>query len=76
MTRDELVDQLLKLSSEERLQAAEELWDSVIEDPDGLFALQKRQMKEIERRMKDHERDPSTAIPWEVVRARLLSRFG
>ena len=76
MTRDELVDQLLKLSSEERLQAAEELWDSVIEDPDGLFALSEEQMKELERRMKDHERDPSTAIPWEVVRARLLSRFG
>jgi len=75
MTRHELVDQLLKLSTEERMQAAEELWESVANEPDGPFALSDEQMRELERRIDEHERDPSTATSWEVVRARLLSRF-
>jgi putative addiction module component (TIGR02574 family) len=76
MTRHELVGQLLKLSVEERMQAAEEIWESVANEPDGPFALSNEQMRELERRMEEHERDPSTAIPWEVVRARILSQLG
>jgi putative addiction module component (TIGR02574 family) len=75
MTRSELVGELLKLASEERLQAAEELWESLLNDPQGPFELSEEQAKELERRMADHERDPTTAIPWEVVRAELLARL-
>jgi len=73
MTRSELVAELLKLDPEERMQAAEELWQSLAEEA---FELSDEQMKEIERRMEEHERDPSTAIPWDVVRARLLAKYG
>jgi len=73
MTRNELVAELLKLDPEERMRAAEELWESVSEEA---FALSKEQMEEIELRIEEHERDPSMAIPWEVVRARLLAEFG
>jgi putative addiction module component (TIGR02574 family) len=76
MTRKELVGQLLQLSPDERLRAAEELWESVVDEPDGPFTLSEEQWKELERRMEEHERDPSTAIPWEVVRANLLAKFG
>jgi len=73
MTRSELVAELLKLDPEERRRAAEELWESVAEED---FALSEEQMQEIERRMEEHERDPSTAIPLDVVRARLLAKYG
>ena len=75
MTRSELVAELLKLDAEERMQAAEELWESVTNDPAAPHGLSDEQVKEIERRIEEHERDPSTAIPWDVVRARLRSRF-
>ena len=75
MTRSELVAELLKLDAEERLQAAEELWESVANGPDAPHGLSDEQVAEIERRIEEHERDPSSAIPWEVVRARLWARF-
>lgn len=73
MTRNELVAELLKLDPEERMRAAEDLWQSVA---DEAFELSAEEMQEIERRMEEHERDPSSAIPWEVVRARLIEKFG
>ncbi len=76
MTRKELVAELLKLDAEERLQAAEELLQSVADDPDDPFALSDEQIAEIERRAAELERDPSIGIPWEVVRARLIDKFG
>jgi putative addiction module component (TIGR02574 family) len=34
------------------------------------------QLAEVERRLAEHVRNPSAAIPWEEVRARLWSRLG
>lgn len=73
MTRSELVAELLKLDPQERRLAAEELWDSVENDDAPLTPAQ---AAEVKRRLDEHERDPSTAIPWEVVRARLIAKFG
>jgi putative addiction module component (TIGR02574 family) len=71
MTRNEILDEIRKLDPEERAQLIEELWETVDDD----FFLTDEQIAEIERRIEEHERDPSTAIPWEVVRERLQSRF-
>jgi putative addiction module component (TIGR02574 family) len=38
-------------------------------------ALTAEQLGEIDRRLKDHLRDPASAIPWQEVRARLWSRL-
>jgi putative addiction module component (TIGR02574 family) len=38
--------------------------------------LTPEQKAEIERRLEAHRRDPSSAIPWEEVRARLAEKFG
>jgi len=38
--------------------------------------LTEAQRDEIDRRMADHERDPSSARTWDDVRARLWSRLG
>jgi len=68
------LDELLKLSVPERIQLAEDLWDSIASEPEAL-PLTDAQRSEIERRLAEHARDPEAAIPWEEVRARLRQRF-
>jgi putative addiction module component (TIGR02574 family) len=74
--KDTLVAELLKLSPAERIQLAEDLWDSVAAQPERLPALSDDQRQEIERRIAEHARDPGSALTWEDVRARLWSRLG
>jgi putative addiction module component (TIGR02574 family) len=66
--------ELMRLSPAERIQLAQDLWDSLSEDE--LPPLTLEQIQELERRLAEHERDPSAAKPWEEVRARLIERFG
>jgi len=66
--------ELFKLSPAERIQLAEDLWDSVAADPQAHPVLTDAQRKEIERRLADHARDPSSSADWADVRARLWSR--
>ena len=73
---DVLVAELLKLSPAERIELAEELWDSVADHPEELPPLTDAERIEIERRIEAYKHDPSTAASWEDVRARLRARFG
>ncbi|HVA14814.1 MAG TPA: addiction module protein [Stellaceae bacterium] len=73
---DTLVTELLKLSPAERIALAEELWDSVATHPEELPPLSDAQRAEIERRIEAHKRDPSIALSWDDVRARLRARLG
>lgn len=66
---------LLKLSPAERIQLAQDLWDSIPEDAD-LLPLTEERLREVERRLAAHDEDPSTAFPQDEVRARLRGRFG
>jgi putative addiction module component (TIGR02574 family) len=68
-----LLKELMDLPPAERLQLAEELWDSI--EPQDLPPLTDEQFKEIERDWADHKRDPSSAVPWEEVRSWLRSRL-
>ena len=74
--KEAVIEELLKLSPAERIQLAEDLWDSVAAQPESLPALSDDQRREIERRVAEHTRDPSSALTWEEVRARLWSRLG
>ncbi|HEY8697772.1 MAG TPA: addiction module protein [Rhizomicrobium sp.] len=67
--------ELFKLSVEERLQLVEDLWDSIAADTDNLPPLSQDQIVEIERRLAEHEKDPSTALEWENVREELWARY-
>ncbi len=73
-----LLDELMQLSPAERLDIAERLWDSVDPNDPSLAgdraSLTDEQMQEARRRLAEHQRDPSTAIPYEEVRAWLWSR--
>ena len=68
-----LLKELMELSPEERIQLAEDLWDSIAQDE--LPPLTAAQKKEIDRRIEEHERDPLTALPWEEVRKWLWSNY-
>ena len=74
--KNTVIAELLKLSPAERIQLAEDLWDSVAARPELLPALSDDQRQEIERRVAEHMRDPSSALSWEDVRTRLWSRLG
>jgi putative addiction module component (TIGR02574 family) len=71
-----LLTDLLELTPAERIQLAEDLWDSVSASPESMPGLTAEQLEEIERRLGEHARDPAAALPWEEVRARLWSRLG
>jgi len=63
-----------KLSVAERIQLAEDLWESVAADT-GDLPLSAAQKAELERRLADLERDPSAGEPWKDVRARIEKRL-
>jgi putative addiction module component (TIGR02574 family) len=68
-------DELFKLSPAERIQLAEDLWDSVAADPEKLPPLTEDERVEIDRRMDDFARNPSSGVAWEDLRTRLWSRI-
>ena len=63
-----------KLSVAERIQLAEDLWDSIPEDGTDL-PLSEAQKAELERRLEDLKRNPDAGEDWEIVRARLHERL-
>jgi putative addiction module component (TIGR02574 family) len=68
--------ELFKLSPAERIQLAEDLWDSVAARPEDMPPLTDAQREEIERRLADHARDSGSAVNWDDIRTRLWSRMG
>lgn len=63
----------MELSAQERIELAEDLWDSVAER--DLPPLTPEQKQELDRRYAEHLRDPGSASKWEDVKARLLARY-
>jgi putative addiction module component (TIGR02574 family) len=72
----ELLNELLKLTPAERIELAEDLWDSVAGNPGDLPPLTDKERAEVDRRLAKHARDPDAAVAWEDVRARLIAKFG
>jgi putative addiction module component (TIGR02574 family) len=68
-----LLKELMELSPEERIQLAEDLWDSIA--PEEMPPLTDEQKREIDRRLAEHKKDPGRASPWEEVKARLWARY-
>jgi putative addiction module component (TIGR02574 family) len=74
MAPDTLAE-LLKLPSAQRAELAMALWASLDDAQRGAeLALTAEQAAELDRRFAEHETDPSTSLPWEEVRRRLLNR--
>ena len=73
MNKATMLAEIMQLTPKDRRDLVEDLLAVVEEDED--FALTPEQMAEIDRRIAEHERDPSSAVPWEEVKERLLARF-
>jgi putative addiction module component (TIGR02574 family) len=69
------IQDLLQLSEAERIQLAQDLWDSIPTDSSA-HVLSAEQQLEYSRRLAEHDADPASAIPWDEARARLRERFG
>ena len=68
----EVMAALLKLSANERVDLALALWESLDEgDQEAALDLTPEQAAAFDRRLAEHDADPSTAIPWEDVRKKL-----
>jgi len=74
-TVSDTLAELLKLPASDRVDLAMALWESLSDtERDAEFYLSDEQRAELRRRIAEHDADPSTAIPWEVVRKRLRNR--
>jgi putative addiction module component (TIGR02574 family) len=62
--------EISQLSVSERIQLAEELWDS-IQAPSEELPLTEAQQQELDRRLKQYEQDPTAGSEWESVKNRL-----
>ncbi len=64
---------ILDLSVSERIQLAQDIWDSVAQVPESL-ALSDEEKAEIEHRLEEaYHKDPDGGSPWAVVRDRIRS---
>ncbi|BAU76825.1 addiction module protein [Metapseudomonas furukawaii] len=70
-----LPDELLKLSPAERIQLAEDLWESVAAHPESMPPLTEDEGREIDRRLAEHQATPETAVDWTDVRKKLWARL-
>lgn len=63
-----------RLSVAERIQLAEDLWDSIAAET-GELSLTEAQVAELDQRLVDLECDPEAGESWPVVRARIEQRL-
>lgn len=62
--------EISQLSVSERIQLAEDLWDSIQESSDEL-PLTEAQQQELDRRLQKYEQDPTIGSDWESIKQRL-----
>jgi putative addiction module component (TIGR02574 family) len=62
-----------QMTPAERILHVQSLWDRIAEEPEGV-PVSDEMKAELDRRLAAHRADPSTAIPWEQVKAELRRR--
>jgi putative addiction module component (TIGR02574 family) len=67
-------DQLRELSVPERMELLDDVWASLIEQPDRVPVPEwHRQI--LDERIAAHERDPDAARPWDDVKSEIMSNL-
>jgi putative addiction module component (TIGR02574 family) len=74
MTMETTTSNFRTLSIAERIQLVEDIWDSIATDASESVELTTAQREEVRRRVAAHDTDPSSAVPWDTVRAELFQR--
>ncbi|MCK6523380.1 addiction module protein [Myxococcota bacterium] len=62
-----------QMTPAERILHVQSLWDRIAEEPEGV-PVSDEMKAELDRRLAAHRAEPSTAIPWEQVKAELRRR--
>ncbi len=62
--------EISQLSVAERIQLAEDLWDSILEHQEEI-PLSEAQQKELDRRLESYNQNPTAGSSWEEVKKRL-----
>ena len=62
--------EISQLSIAERIQLAEDLWDSILDRQDEI-SLNNAQTQELDRRLERYRQDPTSGSTWEAVKQRL-----
>ncbi len=75
MSKTEILQELSKLTPEERQEVRLRLAELDKDDWLDEEALTDAEKALIEERFRDLEANPKTSIPWEVAKARLLAAF-
>ena len=63
--------QILELPADERVELAQQIWESVVDHPEAL-TITPAQRDELERRWRAFEQHPDEGEPWEDVKKSLL----
>jgi putative addiction module component (TIGR02574 family) len=64
------ISEISQLSVAERIQLAQDIWDSVWSIPEEL-ALTDAQSQELDRRLQNYRQDPESSVPWDEVNERI-----
>ena len=64
--------EFLNLSVAERIQLAEDIWDSIAVENPASLVLTPEQRFEIQQRIQAHDENPGSAISWEQIRTELF----
>jgi putative addiction module component (TIGR02574 family) len=62
--------EISQLTIAERIQLAEDLWNSILDQPEEL-PLTNAQKQELDRRLERYQQDPTADSNWEIVQQRL-----
>ena len=66
------LEEILDLPAAERVEIAQQIWESVVDDPEAVVLTQP-QKEELERRWRAFEQNPDEGERWEDVKKSLLS---
>ncbi len=67
-----LVEQVLNLTEQERLDLMDQIWESLAKNPERI-PLPSEHRQILEARLKAHHSNPKDVVSWEAVRGRYLS---
>lgn len=62
--------EILSMSVSERIQLAEDIWDTIAEVPEAI-PLSDDEKAELDRRLDAYHKDPTMGSPWEAVRRKI-----
>lgn len=61
------LSEILQLSIAERIQLAEDIWDSIAADPEAI-PVTEAQKEELERRLQAYAQNPSEGVSWDELK--------